>query len=323
MFKKLIIGLPLLFILSVVPFKASYSATSVSVSGFSATELAHLTGDFTVKFAEDFAKVTKGLSEGFTLGFATTDLIGSTKIKTWELGLGVSGLISGDIGQTPDGAILPHVGGGLGVHLHFGLAGNVLSKKLKDFDFIFKIFYLPTIKIGSISFDAFAVGLKTRWNFINPSGNLIKWGGLTLGLSLDYSRLGVAFDLNKSMNITSNGFSEAMVFRGTLDATSNFFSVTPEIMTSATFFKFLTPFLSAGVVLKAGSFDLNKTISATANSIAGFVSLDSSEDGNVIIPYARLGIDFNLWVLNLTVQGTIAFGQSTYYGGGVGLRTEW
>ncbi|MDH4129199.1 MAG: hypothetical protein OEV44_10620, partial [Spirochaetota bacterium] len=157
----------------------NFSAT-ITVTGFDAATRA----EFNTEWSTDLTNVQSRLSDAFATSFAMTDLIGTSKIKNFEIGFGIVGGVT-DKFALSGSTDIPSRGVGVAGAIHFGIDGGVFTKALADFDFIIKIFYLPTIKAGDVKIDAFSFGVKPRWHFYKGgTGNVLSWGGLTLACAI-------------------------------------------------------------------------------------------------------------------------------------------
>ncbi len=292
---------------------------------FSATASTTYTGNLKTtiegNWTNDITNLQSILADSFAVSFATTDLIGSTKIKTFEFGVAVTGGFSNTTLSDTAGS-LPATYGGAGGAIHFGFDGGLISDSLEDWDLILRLFFLPEITVDQFKIKAFSIGVKPRWHIV---GNASIWGGLTLSLALDYTNItATVSNITGALSFSDAGGATQTgnINSGNLDLEANLFTITPEIMTNLDLY-ILTPYIAGGAVFNLGNFDVNGTINTTIVSQGvGTTTLTGSEGGKGVVPYLRAGLEFNISVVKLTFQGIAAFATETFLGGGIGLRLE-
>ncbi|GMT49705.1 MAG: hypothetical protein IEMM0008_1244 [bacterium] len=304
-----------------------------TTSPFNAALEADLNGVLKSEYESALSSYMGALVDSFAVSFATSDLIADTKIKSFTIGFGVVGGITSKLTLPSSVSNDLDRGIGAGASVHLGLAGSVFSKSLEDFDFILKLFIFP--EIGSnVKFNAFSLGIKPRYHLMNGTGEgSVRWGGLTVSLSLDYSKIDLSLvdELSGSTTFTDdNGLTATGTITSSNASTSlSLFTITPEVMTNAKLLIF-KPFLALGAVINVSSkMDIDGTINGgfTSNNGgttgSGTLTLSGDEKAQFAIPYVRGGLAFDLWVVDLTFQGQVALANDTFFGGGVGLRVHF
>ena len=141
--------------------------------------------------------------------------------------------------------------------------GGIFSDALKDFDFLVRVFSLPTITRQGVTFNLFLIGLKPRWNFLNGDDEgFIRHEGMSLGLAFDYMN----FDINLEQNLFDNFETDPTGTKKTylikpkktsvvLDG--KLITITPELTTNvSTFWGFINTYAGVGLVLTSEKWDL-------------------------------------------------------------------
>lgn len=330
--RRTILSGALLVGLMLFAVKFNAYSLSVTVNGFPTTR-ADIASALDDSYFKEYDRFLSLSSEMFALSFASTDLIGKAKIKNVEFGVGFQAMATvGDLTGTTAtntgvsvGSVGYSFGLGFAMAAHFGFSGDFISDSLKNFDFIFRGTYLPEIALsGNLTVKAYSVGFKPRWNLIEGfDAVVLGWGGLTLGVAFDYTNINIKSEI-ASQSISVQGLSGTNYVTSldpySISLDGSFFTISPEITTHITLVKIISPFASVGAVINMGGITTNATQSGTILGEAGSINLSGESTGKMVIPYAKAGLEFDVLIAHLTVQGQIAFGTETSYGLGLGMR---
>jgi len=250
-----------------------------------------------------------------------------------------------------DDPTVPGAGANAAVHFGFGLSDVT--------DITFKMFinqnmYSPEKNIKKESgerlydftlneTDLISLGVKGRYNIISETEiipYIFSFGGVTAGVAVDFSHGKISstgrfkdttvLPLEGTDSFSGDPFTQYVSIQTTVDGTAayewNVISVTPEIMTYADFFYFLTLYTGPAVSLNAGSANLTMTaegvmknldpvysddghillLAGPNNNIAtGKLNINAPFNVPLAIPLWKVGCEINISAFKIQAEGAV------------------
>jgi hypothetical protein len=291
---------------------------------------------------------------GYPLG---DPILSGERFDHFFFGVSLNGAVTNPraVTQSGSGNDMPGVMGNPTLYFGFPLAKRMdLLVKLMVYD---DNLYLPPLSLAGIritAFDIYTLGARFRWNAVKRYQvfpGLFEFAGLTLsgGLNLTYGRLGLSgkFPMPAPTVTVTNVYPAPppatldvdLQYVPDMDILARWFQATVTVQTTA-FIDFLWIFdlyLGLGLATGLGFMDLDfqssgdmttnhPDVTAT-NGDDVFLNVDVDSTSRhyppLVMPYATLGVDLNLFLFHLTVEAIVNIWNMQDVALQAGWRTQW